>query len=538
MLSRDGRGRRLTRRGLLRGAMLGAGALATGQTLAACGRRSSRVTPSARSGAASPVRGGTLTLALQSDITSLDPLKSAQLTDRRIQYQIFDALVGIDPQLQLVPSLATSWETADPTVLVFKLRSGVKFHDGSSLDAGAVKYNLDRILQTPGSPRLSEIAGVQSVEAIDPGTVAVSLKAPQAPLLSQLADRAGMILSRAAIEKLGDGLSQNATGAGTGPFAFVDYKKDNRTTLSRNPNYWRTDASAGALPYLDRLIIRPVPDETQRFESLKTGEIDFADQVPEKDVAAMKQDPTLVYAQIPSLSYYGFYLNCQAEPFTDMRVRQALAWSISRQEIVDTVFLKVPVVANGPIAPPQFPYDPNFKPYSRDISRAKSLLNQAGHTAVSFTMLVQAGEAQHAQEAQLLKDQIDDAGFTLAIEEQDLPAIVSQVTRHNFQAALVGWSGRLDPDGNTWSQFHTGGGNNFGQYSSTPMDVALDHARQSFDTPTRKALYQQVNALAAADAPYVFIYHDVTGQYSTVKVKNFTPVADGIYRFVDVWKAR
>jgi peptide/nickel transport system substrate-binding protein len=449
---------------------------------------------------------------------------------------MYDSLIGTNPALQLIPALATSWETADPTSLVLKLRQGVTFHDGTSFDATAVKFNLDRILQTPSSPRTSEITGVESVQVIDPATVKLSLKNPFSPLLAQLVDRAGMVLSPTAIQKLGDALAQNPQGAGSGPFKFVEWKKDDHITLDRNADYWRKDQSGGALPYLDRLIIRPIVDETQRFNSLRTGEIDFADTVAQKDVAAMKQDPSLTYVQIPALSFFGYYLNCAQEPFADIRVRQALAWSIDRQQIVDTVYFKIPVVSNGPIAPPQFPYDASFKPYSRDIAKAKGLLAQAGHPTVTFTMLVTAGQTVQQQHAELVKDQIKDAGFTLNIQQLDLPTISGALTKHDFQAALIGWTGRLDPDGNTYTQFHTGGGNNYGQYTNPAMDQALDAARQTSDQGQRKTLYQQVNKLAADDAPYVFIYHDMTGQYSTAKVKHFTPIADGIYRFVDVWK--
>lgn len=531
--------RRLSRRSAL-GGLAGAGAVAATLTTAGCGggakKPAGSSAPSAPAAAATPVRGGTLTLGLQSDIANIDPLKSTAVYDRQVQYHVFDSLIAINKDLQLLPGLALSWETSDPLSIVFKLRQGVKFHDSTDFNADAVKFNLDRILQTPSSPRAGEIAGVQSVQAVDPNTVKLALKSPFSPLLAQLVDRAGMILSPAAIQKLGDDLTRNPTGAGTGPFKFVEYKKDDHVSLQRNEAYWSKDASGGALPYLDKLVYRPIPDETQRLNSLKTGEIDFADNVPRKDVAAMKQDPTLVYRSIPALSYSGFWMNGAQDPFRDMRVRQALAWSVDRQQIVDTVYFKIPVVSNGPIAPPQFAYNPSYKPYTRDVTRAKALLSQAGRAGVTFTILVQAGSPLLQQLAELLKDQVKEAGFSLNIQELDFPTILTNLSKHQFQAAIVGWSGRIDPDGNTYIQYHTGGGNNYGQYSNPAMDKALDDARATFDQGQRKTLYQQVNRLAAEEAPEIFIYHDVTGQYSTAKVTHFTPVADAIYRFHDVWK--
>lgn len=527
--------RRLSRRSALSG-LTAAGAMA----VAACGGRVKKPTGlstlSTPAAAVAPLRGGTLTIGLASDIANLDPLKSSLVYDRQIQYHIYDSLIATNHNLELLSSLALSWETADPTAIVFRLRQGVKFHDGTDLNADAVKFNVDRILQTPTSPRAAEIAGVQAAQVIDPSTLKLTLKAPFSPLLAQLVDRAGMILSPSAIQKIGDDLTRNPTGAGTGPFKFVEYKKDDHLTLTRNDTYWGKDSSGAALPYLDRLIYRPLVDETQRLNSLKTAEIDFADTVPEKDVASIKTDPTLTYATIPALSFNGFYLNASQELFTDVRIRQALAWSIDRQQIVDNVYFKVYIVSNGPIAPPQFPYDPSYRPYNRDINKAKALLGQSGRSQVTFTLLAQAGSAVTQQLAELIKDQVQDSGFTVNIQEIDFPTLVANLGKHQFQAGIDGWSGRLDPDGNTYTQFHTGGGNDYGQYSNPAMDKALDAARQTFDEAQRKLLYREINKQAAEEAPYIFTHHAVTGQYSTAKVKHFTPIADGIYRFVDVWK--
>jgi peptide/nickel transport system substrate-binding protein len=525
---------RPTRRRLL----ADAAASVTGLALASCSSgkapSSGGATPTARSTA--PVRGGTLTVGLANDIANLDPLRSSLVVDREIQYHIYDSLIATNKDLQLVPGLALSWETSDPTSIVFKLRPGVKFQDGTDFNADAVKFNLDRILQTPTSPRQSEITGVQAVQAVDPSTVKLSLKAAFSPLLAQLVDRSGMILSPTAIQKLGDDLTRNPTGAGTGPFKFVEYKKDDHINLARNETYWAKDNLGGALPYLDKLVYRPIVDETQRLNSLKTGEIDFADEVPTKDVASIKTDPSLVYASIPALSFDGFYLNGSAEPFRDIRVRQALAWSIDRQQIIDTVYSKVYTVSNGPIAPPQFPYDSSYKPFTRDIAKAKALLGQAGRSGVTFTLLITAGQPQTQQFGELVKDQAKDAGFTVNLQDLDFPTLVGMLTKHTFQAGTTGWSGRLDPDGNTYIQFHSGAGNNYGQYSNPAMDKALDDARLTFDPAQRKPLYQQANKLAAEEAPYIFIYHRVTGQFSTTKVQHFTSVPDKIYRFADAWK--
>jgi peptide/nickel transport system substrate-binding protein len=538
---------RLTRRRLLGGA----GAAGIGVALAACGggnstKNTANTAAKATSSSGAPatsaaagakaVRGGSMTVAIASDIANLDPLKSSLYVDRLIHYQMYDSLVRTDKDLKLNPGLALSWETSDPLNIVFKLRQGVTFHDGTDFNADAVKFNLERILATPSSPRRSEVVGLDSVQVIDPTTVKFVMKAPFSPLLAQLVDRAGMILSPAAIQKLGDNLTHAPTGAGSGAFKFVDYVKSDHLGLIRNESYWDKDSSGGALPYLDKLTYRFVVDSTQRLNSLKTGEIDFSDGIPPKDVESVKKDPSLTYVQIPALSYAGVDLHSAAPVFKDVRVRQALAWSIDRQQIVDNVLFKIPTVAYGPIAPPMFPYDPTFKPYTRDVNKAKALLQQAGTPSVSFTMLITAGDPVTEQLASLIKDEAQEAGITINLQSLDFPTLNGLTIKHQYEAALEGWSGRLDPDGNTYSQLHTGGGFNDGEYSNPVMDKALDDARATFDQAQRKALYQQVNKLAADDVPYVWYDFGTTGQYSTNKVKNFTPVPDAIYRFYNVWK--
>jgi peptide/nickel transport system substrate-binding protein len=538
------RNRGLSRRRLLSGA----GAIGATAALAACGGNNAgkkgttgAATPggAATSAAAggSPVRGGTLTVGLAStDIYNLDPLPSGAYVDRLIYYQMYDSLLSTDKDLKLNPGLALSWETSDPLNIVFHLRQGVTFHDGTPFNADAVKYNIDRIKQTPSSPRNSEIASVDSVQVVDPATVKFVLKSPTAPLLATLVDRAGMILSPAAIQKAGATLTQKPTGAGTGAFKFVDYVKSDHINLARNESYWGKDAAGGALPYLDKLTYRFLVDDAQRLNSLKTGEIDFSDGIAPKDVDAAKKDPSLTYVQIPALSWTGIELNSSTGIFKDIRVRQAFAWAIDRQQIVDSLLFKINPVATGPIAPSQFPFDPSYKPYTRDVAKAKALLQAAGNPTPSFTLIVYAGSQSDQQLGELIKDEALEAGFTVNIQALEGAAIAPLQMKHQFEALRYFWSGRQDPDGNTYNHFHTNGGFNDGLYSNPTMDKALEDARTTFDQSQRKTLYQQVNKLAAEEAPHLFIYNGVTGQASTPKVKHFTPVPDGIYRFIDVWK--
>jgi peptide/nickel transport system substrate-binding protein len=495
--------------------------------------------PAAQASAAggNPVRGGTLTTELDSDAKNLDPLMSSLLVDRQIHYQIYDSLVQIGPDLKIQPDLADSWDTSDPKAVVFKLHPGIKFQDGTDFNAAAVKFNIDRILNTPSSPRLSELSSVASVDVVDTLTVRFNLKAPFAPLLAQLVDRAGMILSPTAIQKNGDNNTLAPVGAGTGPFQFVEWKPGDHITLQRNPNYWKMGVDGKPLPYLDQIVFRIITDENQRLNNLKTGDVDFCYLPPAKDVAAIKKDSSFVYKDTPSLAYNGFELNTATDPFSNKLLRQAVAYAIDRDTILQTVFFGLGAVATGPVSPPLWAFDPSFVPYTHDVNKAKALLAQAGKpNGFSFDLLITANSPQVQQEAELIKDELNDASITVNLVPEQFPQLVSDAQNHKFQAALEGWSGRIDPDGNMYNQFHTGGGNNDMQYSVPQVDQLLDQARTTFDQNQRATLYKQANQIIAQDAPWVFINYGVATELHSPKVKNYTLIADNIQRWAAVWK--
>jgi len=521
-------------------------AATTAATSAAAGSSPAAGTPKpAASGSAAAAstekatRGGTLTVAIDSNMKNLDPLKSSLLVDRQVHYQIYDSLVQVGPDLKIAPDLADSWDTSDPKAIVFKLHPGVKFQDGTDFNATAVKFNIDRILASDTSPRKSEISSVASVDVVDPLTVKVNLKAPFAPLLATLVDRAGMMVSPAAVQKYGDDLTTAPIGAGTGPFRFVEWKQDDHVTLERNPDYWKTAANGDKLPYIDKLTYRIIVDENARLNNLKTGDVDIAQRPPSKDNAAIKKDSSFVYKETPSLDFNGIELNSSSEPFNNKALRQAVAFAIDRDQILQTVGFGVGVVSNGPISPPMAAFDPSYKPYTRDIVKAKAKLTEGGKpSGFTFNLIITGGSPATQQQGELLKDELKDAGITVNLVPEEFTKLVDDTAKHTFQAALLGWSGRIDPDGNTYNHFHTGGGNNDGQYSSAQVDSLLDQGRATYDTDKRTALYKQVNQVIVDDAPWIFINHGLAIELHSPKVKGFVNIADAIQRYATVWKAQ
>ncbi len=481
---------------------------------------------------------GNIKVGLSSDILTLDPLKSAALVDRQVMFNIYDTLVRVNQQNTIEPDLATSWSYLSPTQLVFTLRTDVKFQDGTRFDANAVVFNINRILSDKASPRHSEISAVKSVAARDSSHVEFTLKQPFSPLLATLTDRAGMMLSPTAVQKLGANLSNNAPDAGSGPFIFVNWVKGDHLTLKRNPHYWMKDSQGNALPYLQSIIYHPIVNGSVMYSNLETGTINAADSVDPNNVATARSNSSLVYKQIPGLSFYGMMLNTKASPLDNVHVRRAIEWSVNRQEIVANVLKGIGTVAQGPLAASSWAYDNNFAPYSYNINKAKAELALGNHpNGITFTLIVGSGSPLLTQEAQFLQSELQPAGITLEIKQETSAAQLNDTETHNFQAALLLWSGRPDPDGNMYAWFHTGGGFNWMQYSNPHVDALLEAARTSSDQAQRMIDYQQAQQLLLQDAPFVFINHGVSVQATTNKVKNFPLRPIGILDFTQVYSA-
>jgi len=484
--------------------------------------------------AGAPKKGGTIKAEINSDVQNLDPMPSTLLVDRQVLYNLYDSLVAIDKDLKIIPSLAESWQTPDPKTYIFKLRQGVKYHDGTDFNADSVKWNIERYLTDKRSLRGPEIGFVQTVEAMDPYTVKFNLKAPFAPLLASLVDRAGMMVSQKAAEAGGIDFTRKPLGGGTGAFKFVEWVKDDHIALERNANYWKKDASGTALPYLDKVTIRPIVDATVALTNVKTGDVDVSHYLPAKDYASVKAGKEIILQETTGLGYASIALNVRDEPFNKKELRQAFAEAIDRDQLLKTVFFDVGKPAYGAFPPSNFAYDPNFKPYTGHASKAKEYL-KAGGKPDGFTceMKIRSGDPETSQLAQLVKDQVAKAGITMNLIQIDYPTLVADQQAGKYQANLTGWSGRIDPDGNVYNQLHTGTPNNL--YSNPQVDDLLDRARSASDQAQRKEMYQQVQKLVADDAPTVYYQFPLSFMLTRPTIQGMALYPDAIMRFETGW---
>jgi peptide/nickel transport system substrate-binding protein len=345
-------------------------------------------------------------------------------------------------------------------------------------------------------------------------------------LLATLVDRAGMMLSMAAVKAGGANFSLAPTGAGSGPFEFVEWKRNDHLTLKKNPSYWKT-----GLPYLDGVTYRAIPDVNAILAALKTGDIDIARTIAPKDVASIKADSTFTYRDTPAIGFNGFELNTGVAPFNDPAKRQAVALAIDRYEVLKNIDFNIGVVGFGPIPPSSWAFDSTEKIYDHaDAAKAKSTA-----TGFSFTFKT-TSDPINQQQAALLQSELAAAGITMNIQTEEFATYVQECANHQFQACNVNWSGRIDPDGNTYAWWHTKGDFNDSLYSNSQVDAWLEDARVNTDQNKRKQDYVNAQKQIVADAPYVFTVFGVSAQISDTKIHGFTLYPDLMIRMASVWK--
>jgi peptide/nickel transport system substrate-binding protein len=539
------------RRAFLRQLLTVASAASATNLLAACGTAApapgassgssattapSALTPGAPAPAAAtsaPKRGGMLKVALNSDIIGVDPHGGSAGVDRNVYTSVYNGLVAPDKDLNMVPDLAESWTTPDPTTYVFKLRANVKFHDGTPCDAQAVKQNFDWILD-PGntSPRKPEIDDIDQVSVVDPLTVKITLKAPFSPFLSIISDRAGYIVSPTARAKFGKDFARNPVG--TGPFQFVEWVKDDHITFKRFDGYFEA-----GIPNLDQITYRPIPDLSVGLTELKTNNVDFLFSIDPKDVPDIKSTPNLAYLEGPGVGYQGLWINTAKGPLSTKALRQAVNLAVDREALLAAVYFGVGQIAQGPIPPglTNF-YDPSVSYVKRDVAAAKQKLAEGGQpSGFSMVLKAQSGSPLQDKITQLVQAQLAEVGIQVQIQTVEFGALLKVGEQNDFDALSLGWSGRIDPDGNIEPIFQTKGAFNYGKYSSQAVDDAIVKERQEPDVATRKQIFQQIQQTITDDAAYVFTYFPPTSFAATTALQGFRVTPDGLMRFKSSWKA-
>jgi peptide/nickel transport system substrate-binding protein len=481
------------------------------------------------------IQAADLRIGLADDADVLDPDQSRTFVGRIVYAALCDKLVDINPGLEIIPMLATSWEwSEDGKTLTMKLKDGVTFHDGTKFDAEAVKYNIERSKTLDESRRKAEVKSIDSVEVIDPLTVALHLGAPDATLLAQLADRAGMMVSPTAAKAAGADFGLHPVCSG--PFEFVNRVQQDKIELKKYASYYDADRI-----HFDTVTYLPIPDGTVRLANLRSGDLDMIERLQATDLASAKADAGLKVEQATSLGYQGITINtgntdaAKTPLGEDKRVRQALSLSIDRDALNQVVFNGAYATGNQPFPPNSPWFDKDFPVPPRDVEKAKALLKEAGHETVDVELNI-SNSPENQQIGQIIQAMAAEAGINVKIVAKEFAAMLADDTAGAFQATQVGWSGRVDPDGNIYSFVVTGAGLNDGHYSNKDVDAALNEARLSTDTAKRKVSYDKAQAILMDELPIIYLFHQVWFWAMSDKLNGFVPYPDGMIRLQDMSK--
>jgi peptide/nickel transport system substrate-binding protein len=474
----------------------------------------------------------TLNIGLQDDPDTLDPATNWSFVGRHVLQSLCDKIVDINDKGEIIPMLATSWKWGDDSkTLTLKLRDDAVFHDGTKVDAAAIKYNLERALNAKFSRRKPEISSISTVDVVDPTTVQINLKQPSVPLLAALSDRAGMIVSPTAAEKLGEKFTDAPVCSG--PYTFAERVIQDRIVLAKFPKYYNADKY-----HFDRLVYRGMPDSNVRLLNLRSGQLDLIERLAATEVEAVKADASLAVEPVVGLGYYGVTFSIGGEGANldagkKAAIREAFSLAIDRQAISDVVFDGQASIGNQPFPPSNQYYDKNFPLPERDLDAAKRKMQEAGVDSVNLELLVPT-DAERQQVAQLIQAMVAEVGINVSIKPTELMTLLDVARQGKFQSHLVGWSGRVDPDLNITPMLSCGAPTNDAHYCNEELDAILARARASGDVETRKAEYSKAIAILQKDLPIVYMYHSQWIFAHNSNITGLTPAPDGIIRLSGV----
>jgi 4-phytase/acid phosphatase/peptide/nickel transport system substrate-binding protein len=479
-------------------------------------------------------QGGSITVGMELDIAGFDPLKvgvfdTASFTAAAA---IFDTLTTLDDNGEVKPKLALSWTHSDDfKTWTFKLRPGVKFHDGTPFNAEAYKANFDRQKDPANKCRCAfYITSTHDVQAPDELTVVYNLTDPSVnlPAILTIQSTNNVVQSPTAWKTKGDDYNRNPVG--TGPYILKSWTAGDRLVLERNPDYWDKGR-----PYLDRIVLKPLPDAQSRFASLQSGEADIIwdDEADADNIQRAQKDPKLKVQTYAGSGASVYAFNTKAAPFDDVRVRQALVMALDRKKMSQAL-------TNGLSRPATNPYgegswvkckDDGALPY--DIEKAKALIKDYGKP-VDFKMIVSATPRGRTV-GQIMQQFWKQVGANMEIEQIDQATIVPRAFMRQFQ--LTPWRivDLADPDPQMYANFHTGSPVALANYSNPELDHLLEHARITADTAARIEDYCAVSRLINKEAIWFWTFQNTYYAISSAKLKGFPKMYNGVMDVSGVW---
>ncbi len=475
---------------------------------------------------------GVLVVGQIAEPKSLDPQAVTAVNDFRILMNLYDGLVRYkDGTLEVEPALATDWTISeDGNEYIFTLRDDAQFHDGTPVNADAVVFTFDRMLDeahpfhdTGPFPLSFFFSAVEDVEALDEKTVKFTLNAPYAPFLSNLAYPTGLIVSPEAVKAQGKDFGRNPVGSG--PFRFAEWESNAKVVAVRNDDYW------GGAPGLEALVFRPITDANTRVAEMLSGGIDVMVEIPPDSVQSFDGNGFALHEQAGPHLWF-LILNAKEGPFADKRMRQAINYAIDKQTMVDQILQGTAEVASGP-TPPAFAwaYNENLQPYPYDPEKAKALIEESGNTGAKLTFYVTEGGSgmlDPVPMATAIQADLAKVGLDVAIETYEWNTFLGQVNpglEGKADMAEMAWMTN-DPDTLPYLALRTEawpdkGGFNSGYYSNPEVDRLLEAARSATDQAERAKLYKEMQEIVYEDAPWAFVANWKQNAATSDQVGNF-----------------
>lgn len=482
-----------------------------------------------------------LVIAMPSDVGTLDPHVSMDNQSWKVTYVAYDRLVRYkEGSTDIEGALAESWQVSeDGLQWTFRLRPGVKFQDGTPLDAHAVKFSFDRLKKIGQGPS-DAFPTLKAVEVVDPLTVRFVLSEPFAPFLSTLATNGASIVNPKVMEHEKDGdMGQNYLAEhtmGSGPYKLAEWVKDQYLKLEANPDWW------GGKPKFKTVIIKIVKEPAAQRLQLEKGDIDIAEGITIDQIAELRQNPDIAIVESPGLMVDYMYINTQRPALRDKRVRQAISYAIDYQGIIASVQQGYATQMRGPIPKGLWGHDETVMQYGYDPDRARSLLQEAGATGLRLELIYADRMPWWEQEAQIIQANLAEVGIQVQLTKLAWPTLRERVDRGEFDLCLGIWSpDYADPymfmnywfDSDNW-----GLAGNRAFYKNDQVDRLLREAARLTDRNERTKLYSEVQRIVMEDAPYVLLYQKnfVLPMRKTVRGFTYNPMLEGIYNLESMSK--
>ncbi|HSC90671.1 MAG TPA: ABC transporter substrate-binding protein [Gaiellaceae bacterium] len=489
-----------------------------------------------------PIRnGGTLVVSLAEEPDALDPTLARTFVGRIVFLHMCEKLYDLNAKLHIVPQLAAALPQVSRDKLTYRigLRGGIRFNDGTPFNAAAVKQSLERHLTLKGSTRASEISPIASVDTAGPRTVVLHLKTPFSPLTAQLADRAGMVMSPKAMDALGDKFATNPVCVG--PFEFKSRVAGDRITLEKSNDYY-----GRSKVHLAQIVFKIITDPNARTQNLRAGDSQVLDRVQSTDVPTLRRDSSVRVIRTPTIGYQGLTLNIGNKNGL-LKGYSNVGTPLARSQFLRTAFdlaldrtVINRVVFSGLNLPDCYPISPVSPWYvttkgldcnlHANVATARKLVKASNIDTPIKVQLTIGTDPVAARLGQVIQAMEKAVGFDVQLKPTEFVSALNQADAGRFETFAVGWSGRVDPDGNIYGFVATPGTLNDSGFSDQKLDFILNNARRSVTQKSRITLYSAAMKIIHRQRPLIYLYHPVNYYGVSKKVSGVKVYGDGLIR--------